>query len=84
MTVHSLQELETLLRRGLKPLTTNRDALLCLGFSRACPRATSGYDSRIWERTIDPGRRSQDGLRTLVHQRAILTGAAASEPASDS
>jgi hypothetical protein len=79
MTVQSLEEIETLLRRGLTPLTPNRDALLRLGFCRAYPRATSGYDSVIWERTIDHGRRSRDGFRLLVRQRAILTGAGTSD-----
>ena len=70
-TVDSLEGVENVLRRGLTPLTTNRDLLIDLGFSRAYPNAT-GYDATIWERAIDHGRRSSDGARMLVRQRAIL------------
>lgn len=71
-TVHSLEAIENLLRRGLTPITTNREALQELGFSRAYPQVASGYDATIWERAIDHGRRASDGARMLVRQRAIL------------
>ena len=70
-TLHSPEDVENLLRRGLTPLTANRDLLVDLGFERAYPNAT-GYDATIWERAIDHGRRASDGSRMLVRQRAIL------------
>jgi hypothetical protein len=75
-TVQSPEAIENMLRHGLTPLTANRDALVCLGFSRAYERAT-GYDATIWERAVDHGRRASDGSRMLVRQRAILVPACA-------
>ena len=73
-TVHSIEAIQDLLRRGLTPLTSNRDMLVDLGFERAYPNA-SGYEGTIWERAIDYGRRASDGTRMLVRQRAILVRA---------
>lgn len=65
------EELAAILRRGLSPLTNNRDALLALGFERAYPQVRKGHDSIVWERTIDHHRRL-DGARVLVRERAYL------------
>jgi hypothetical protein len=71
-TVHSPEAIENLLRRGLTPITENREALVELGFSRAYPQVARGYDATIWERAVEHGRRASDGSRLLVRQRAIL------------
>jgi hypothetical protein len=73
LTVNSLEAIENLLRRGLTPVTENRDALLDLGFARAYPHIASGYEATIWERAVEYGRRAADGSLLLVRQRAILT-----------
>lgn len=70
--VHSTADIETLLRRGLTPITDNRTALLELGFQRAYPQIVRGYEATIWERGIDAASRSRDGHRMLVRQRALL------------
>lgn len=70
-TVHSLEAIENLLRRGLTPLTANRDALVGLGFTRAY-HDTAGYEATVWERAVDHGRRARDGSRMVLRQRAIL------------
>lgn len=67
----SAEEMAAILRRGLSPLTNNRDALLALGFERAYPQVRKGHDSTIWERTIDL-RRRPDGYRVLARERAYL------------
>jgi hypothetical protein len=69
---NAANEIENLLRRGLTPITENRAALRDLGFQRAYPQIEHGYDSTIWERAIVAPRRSRDGLRMLVRQRAFL------------
>jgi hypothetical protein len=61
-----------MLRRGLAPMTDNRDALLALGFERAYPQIAVGYESTIWERTVDIPRRSSAGARMLIRERAFL------------
>ena len=69
--VHTAAAILELLRQGLSPITDNEDALNELGFSRAYPQIGSGYESTIWERSIDyaaPGMR-----RVLVRQRAFLS-----------
>lgn len=69
--VHSLEGIAAMLRRGLAPLTDNRDALLGLGFERANPRVRRGYDAMIWERSVElPGR--LEGRRAFVRERAFL------------
>jgi hypothetical protein len=70
--VHTLPAIETMLRMGLTPITDNPDALAELGFERAYPQMRTGYDSTIWERSIDVGRRNRDGLRMLARERAFL------------
>jgi hypothetical protein len=37
----------------MSPLTDNRNALLALGFERAYPQVPQGYDSTIWERSVE-------------------------------
>jgi hypothetical protein len=68
---HLPEELLTLLRRGMSPLTDSRNALLALGFERAYPQVLNGYESTIWERSIEHHRRP-DGLRVLARERAYL------------
>jgi hypothetical protein len=70
LVAQSADELTAILRRGLSPLTDNRDALLALGFERAYPQARTGRDATIWERAID--RRRPDGYRVLSRERAFL------------
>jgi hypothetical protein len=68
---HLPEELLDLLRRGMNPVTDNRNALLALGFERAYPQVPQGYESTIWERSIEHHRRA-DGLRVLARERAFL------------
>jgi hypothetical protein len=75
--VHTSPEIEYLLQRGLTPITGNRSALLALGFERAYPQIARGYEATIWERAVETTRRSRDGARMLVRQRAILERCAA-------
>ena len=70
-TVHSLEEIEAMLRRGLCPVTDNREALHTLGFDRAYPQARHGHDATVWERSVDSGR-STHGRRALARERAYL------------
>lgn len=72
--VHAADDVVALLRRGLSPLTDNRDVLLSLGFERAYPQVPKGYESTIWERSIEHHRRA-DGLRLLARERAYLVDA---------
>lgn len=69
--VHTAEEIGALLRRGLSPLTDNREALVVLGFERAYPNIRKGYDSTIWERPIEHSRRP-DGRRVLARERIYL------------
>ena len=59
---------------GLAPITDNGAALIDLGFSRAYPNATAGFESTVWERSLDHGyRQTGRGLRRVsVRQRAFL------------
>ena len=75
--VQSAEEVVAILRRGLSPLTDNRDALMALGFERAYPQVRKGYESTIWERSIEHHRRP-DGHRALARERAYLVDAASS------
>jgi hypothetical protein len=70
--VRTRSAIEELLRRGLTPITDNYDALVELGFERAYPQVERGWEAAVWERAIDAGRRSKDGARMLVQQRALL------------
>ncbi|MGH7727827.1 MAG: hypothetical protein ACREM2_03385 [Vulcanimicrobiaceae bacterium] len=72
--VTSKEAIETLLRHGLSPITDNRAALAELGFSRAYPRASDGFEASIWERSVDCSGNASTGAlhRTLVCQRAYL------------
>jgi hypothetical protein len=69
--VHSPEDLVLILRRGLNPITDNRDALLELGFQRAYPQIHSVRESTIWERSIEHGR-TADGFRQFARERAFL------------
>jgi hypothetical protein len=69
--IHLAEELPALLRRGLSPITDNREALLSLGFERAYPQIRAGYESTVWERSVDHGRTSA-GDRRLTRERAYL------------
>jgi hypothetical protein len=71
-TVHSLEAIEALLRRGATPRTDNRDALIALGFVRSSPHASGDHDEKIWERSVDRAERSISGHRVMVRERAIL------------
>jgi hypothetical protein len=68
---HTADEIAALLRRKLSPITGNRDALVALGFERAYPQVKSGYESTVWERTIDYGY-TDSGHRFLARERAFL------------
>jgi hypothetical protein len=70
--VHTTEAIQSLLRRGLTPITDNREALLELGFQRAYPQVARGYEVALWERSIEFGRSSQDGRRLRVCERAVL------------
>lgn len=70
-TVHSIEAIEAILRRGAMPRTDNRDALIALGFERATP----GDDDRgesLWERSVDHVHRAANGAKLLVRERALL------------
>jgi hypothetical protein len=71
-TVHSIEAIEALLRRGVTPKTDNRDALIELGFVRSSPAAAAGYDESLWERSVDHKNAAAGGPRVLVRERAIL------------
>jgi len=75
--VHTAEAIQTLLRRGLTPVTDNRHALLELGFERAYPQVKRGYEATLWERSIDLAQRASDGRRVLARERAILDVTAA-------
>ena len=77
-TVHSIEAIEALLRRGITPKTDNESALRELGFERTAPAARDGYDATLWERSRDHTGESiaGTGRRLLVRERAVL------EPAS--
>jgi len=68
------QEIERFLQHGLAPITDDEAALVELGFSRAYPSATGGFDPTIWERSVDHGYHQTSGglRRVLIRQRAFL------------
>jgi hypothetical protein len=70
--VHTSEAIQTLLRRGLTPVTDNRNALLELGFERAYPQIERGYEATLWERSIELDQRSRQGYRIRARERAIL------------
>jgi hypothetical protein len=70
-TVHLAEEVLALLRRGMNPVTDNRNVLLALGFERAYSQVPKGCESTNWERSIEHHRRA-DGLRVLARERAYL------------
>ena len=76
-TVHTIEAIEALLRRGVTPKTDNLDALLELGFARSMPRAADGYDATLFERSREHDRRATDGSRLFVRERAIFEPRAA-------
>jgi len=70
--VHTAEAIRSLLQRGLTPVTDNREALLELGFERAYPQVRTGWESLIWERSIELARRAADGRKLLARERALL------------
>lgn len=72
-TVHTPEEIITMLDRGLAPITDNRSALIDLGFEPAQP-ATRAHLAALWERTLNLGYRVTDrGYRQVrIRQRAFL------------
>ncbi|HYZ15748.1 MAG TPA: hypothetical protein VE591_05075 [Candidatus Acidoferrum sp.] len=70
--VHTCNDIRELLRRGLTPITDNPEALIELGFTRAFPEHERDFESTIWERRVDVGQRTQDGVKQLVRERAFL------------
>ena len=73
-TVHTSAEIERMLALGLAPITDNAEALYALGFERSYPEARSGFESTVFERSLDRGyRQTSRGLRrVMVAQRAYL------------
>lgn len=69
---HSREHIELMLLHGLTPLTDNRNALLALGFERAYPQVTRGYEASLWERDIEHNAASSL-RRVRYRQRAVLT-----------
>lgn len=69
--VHTVDAIELLLRRGLSPITDNHDALVALGFVRAYPQLSHGYESTIWERSVEYSG-AANGRRRLARERAFL------------
>ncbi len=71
--VHSVDAIELLLRRGMSPITDNCEALVALGFARAYPQISRGYESTIWERSVEYSSAAY-GHRKLARERAFLVG----------
>ncbi len=76
-TVHTPTEIERMLMLGLSPITDNVEALVELGFERSYPQARTGYESTVFERSVDRGVRetSQGPRRVMVCERAFLVAA---------
>jgi hypothetical protein len=71
--VHTAAGIRDLLRRGVTPITDNPAALAELGFVRAYPQhERDDFESTIWERTVELGKRALDGTRMLARERAFL------------
>jgi hypothetical protein len=81
--VQTTEAIQTLLRRGLTPVTDHRDALLELGFERGYPRIKRGYEATLWERSIKLAQRSRNGSRLLARERAILDAEVCQAPRLD-
>jgi hypothetical protein len=73
-TVHTPTDIERMLKLGLAPITDNADALYELGFVRSYPQVRSGYESTVYERSVDRGTRetSQGLRRVMICERAFL------------
>jgi hypothetical protein len=72
---HTREEIERLAMRLPCVPTDNRDALIDLDFERMYPLAASGYESRLWVRSVDSGYVGSTGnSRELIVQRAFLDG----------
>jgi hypothetical protein len=71
-TVHSIEAIEALLRRGTTPKTDNRAALVALGFVRATPVGEEAREETLWERSVDHTQRTASGHKILVRERAVL------------
>lgn len=71
---HSAEEIERAARFMPCVPTDNRDALIALGFEREYPQVASGYESRLWVRSVEYGYHSSGSsyARKLVQQRAYL------------
>jgi hypothetical protein len=66
-TVHDLGDIRRLLAQGLSPITDNAEALAELGFERSYPRASTGYEATVWQRSVDRGyRETSRGLRRVM------------------
>lgn len=70
--MHSEEEIERAARVLACVPTDNRAALERLGFARSYPQEKSGYNSRIWQRSIDHSFRPDLMERRRVVQRAYL------------
>jgi hypothetical protein len=68
------EEIARFLQHGLAPITDDEAALVELGFARAHPNASGGFEGSLWERSLDRGyRQTASGLRrVLIRQRAFL------------
>ena len=74
---HSREEIECMASRLPCVPTDNVDALIDLGFERMYPNATSGYESRLWIRSVEQRYSGSIGAgRKLIVQRAYLDGPA--------
>jgi hypothetical protein len=71
---HTREEIERLVLRLPCVPTDNRDALLELGFERMYPQVASGYESRLWMRSVDSGYAGPSKGRKFIVQRAYLDG----------
>jgi hypothetical protein len=75
---HSREEIERMASRLPCVPTDNVDALIDLGFERMYPHATSGYERRLWIRSIEHRYSGSIGAgRKLIVHRAYLDGPAA-------
>jgi hypothetical protein len=69
---HTREEIERVAMRLPCVPTDNRDALIELGFERMYPETASGYESRLWTRSVDSGYVGSGSGRKLIIQRAFL------------
>jgi hypothetical protein len=74
---HSREEIERMASRLPCVPTDNIDALIDLGFERMYPHVISGYESRLWIRSVEHRYGGSIGAgRKLIVQRAYLDGPA--------